>query len=225
MPVTRDFPTTLDEAVQVQERLRPQVVLHPPPGFAPRLVAGLDVSMERDATECVAGIVVLALPTLEVVDQATAVAPVPMPYVPGFLAFRELPAVAAAWDRLRTRPDVLVFDGQGYAHPRRFGVACYGGLLFEVPSIGSAKSILVGRHAELPPDRLARAPLVHRREVVGAAIRLRERTLPVFVSPGHLMDVDTAVDVVVSVGAGFREPETTRKAHKLVNAERVARRG
>jgi deoxyribonuclease V len=225
MPVTRDFPTNIDEAVQVQERLRAEVVLRPPPGFAPRLVAGLDVSMERDATECVAGIVVLALPTFEVVDQATAVAPVPMPYVPGFLAFRELPAVALAWDRLRTRPDVLVFDGQGLAHPRRFGIACYGGVLFDVPSIGCAKSILVGRHDELPPHRLARAPLVHRREVVGAAIRLRERTLPVFVSPGHLMDVDTAVDVVVSVSAGFREPETTRRAHKLVNAERVARKG
>jgi deoxyribonuclease V len=225
MPVTREFPTNVDEAVQVQERLRAEVVLRPPPGFAPRLVAGLDVSMERDATECVAGIVVLALPTFEVVDQATAVAPVPMPYVPGFLAFRELPAVALAWDRLRTRPDVLVFDGQGLAHPRRFGIACYGGVLFDVPSIGCAKSILVGRHDELPPHRLARAPLVHRREVVGAAIRLRERTLPVFVSPGHLMDVDTAVDVVVSVSAGFREPETTRRAHKLVNAERVARKG
>ena len=225
MPVARDFPTTIDEAVQVQERLRAQVVLRPPPGFAPRLVAGLDVSMERDATECVAGIVVLALPTLEVADQATAVAAVPMPYVPGFLAFRELPAVALAWDRLRTRPDVLVFDGQGIAHPRRFGIACYGGVLFDVPSIGCAKSILVGRHAELPPGRLARAPLVHRREVVGAAIRLRERTLPVFVSPGHLMDVDTAVDVVVSVSAGFREPESTRRVHKLVNAERIARKG
>jgi deoxyribonuclease V len=225
MPVARDFPTTIDEAVRVQERLRPQVVLRPPPGFAPRLVAGLDVSMERDATECVAGIVVLELPTLAVVDQATAVAPVPMPYVPGFLAFRELPAVALAWDRLRTRPDVLVFDGQGLAHPRRFGIACYGGVLFDVPSIGCAKSILVGRHAELPPERLARAPLVHRREVVGAALRLRERTLPVFVSPGHLMDVDTAVDVIISVSAGFREPETTRKAHRLVNAERIARKG
>lgn len=219
----RDFPTSLEEAAAVQERLRSQVVLAPPPGFAPRLVAGLDVSMERDAEECVAGIVVLALPSLEVVDQATAIAPVPMPYVPGFLAFRELPAVAAAWDRLATRPDALIFDGQGIAHPRRFGIACYGGLLFGLPSVGCAKSILVGRHEPLPPEQFAQAPLVHRRETVGMAIRLRARTNPVYVSPGHLVDLDTAVALVRSVGAGFREPETTRRAHRLVNAVRRAR--
>ncbi len=222
---TRDFPTSIEAATAVQERLRAQVVLQPPPGFAPRLVAGLDVSMERDADECVAGVVVLALPSLEVVDQATAIAPVPMPYVPGFLAFRELPAVAAAFDRLQTRPDALIFDGQGIAHPRRFGIACYGGLLFGVPSIGCAKSILVGTHAPLPPEQFAQAPLVHRRETVGTAIRLRAGTLPVFVSPGHLIDLATAVDVVRAVSAGFREPETTRRAHRLVNEVRRARKG
>jgi deoxyribonuclease V len=221
----RDFPTSIEEATAVQERLRGEVVLTPPPGFAPRLVAGLDVSMERDAEECVAGIVVLALPSFEVVDQATAVAPVPMPYVPGFLAFRELPALAAAFDQLTTRPDALIFDGQGLAHPRRFGVACYGGLLFGLPSVGCAKSILVGRHEPLAPEQWSRAPLVHRREVVGTAIRLRARTNPVFVSPGHLIDVEGAVALVTSVSAGFREPETTRRAHRLVNAVRRARKG
>lgn len=219
----REFPTTIDEAIAVQQRLRGSVVLTPPPGFAPRLVAGLDVSMERDATECVAGIVVLALPSLEVVDRSTAVAPIPMPYVPGFLAFRELPAVAKAWDALATRPDVLVFDGQGLAHPRRFGIACFGGVVFDRPSIGCAKSILVGSHAPLGPERGARAPLIHRRETVGMAIRLRERTNPVFISPGHLIDLETAVDVVLSVTTRFREPETTRQAHRLVNAVRRAR--
>ncbi len=222
---SRDFPTSIEAATALQQRLREQVVLQPPPGFAPRLVAGLDVSMERDADECVAGVVVLALPTLEVVDQATAIGPVPMPYVPGFLAFRELPAVAAAFDRLTARPDALIFDGQGIAHPRRFGIACYGGLLFGIPSIGCAKSILVGHHAPLPPEQFARAPLVHRRETVGVAIRLRAGTLPVFVSPGHLVDLETAVDVVRAVSAGFREPETTRRAHKLVNAVRRERKG
>jgi deoxyribonuclease V len=220
----RDFPTSIEEATALQERLRRDVVLTPPPGFAPRLVAGLDVSMERDAVECVAGIVVLALPSFEVVDQATAVAPVPMPYVPGFLAFRELPALAVAFDQLTTRPDALIFDGQGLAHPRRFGVACYGGLLFGLPSVGCAKSILVGRHEPLPPEQWARGPLVHRRETVGTAIRLRARTNPVFVSPGHLIDVEGAVALVTSVSAGFREPETTRRAHRLVNAVRRARK-
>jgi deoxyribonuclease V len=132
--------------------------------------------------------------------------------------------VAAAWARLDARPDVAIFDGQGYAHPRRFGIACHGGLLFERPTLGCAKSILVGTHEPLPPARGSRAPLVHRREVVGAAIRLRDNVHPVYVSPGHLMDVETAVEVVLSVAAGFREPETTRRAHKLVNAVRTGKR-
>lgn len=221
------FPTTIAEALAEQQRLRSRIVLTPPPGFAPRLVAGLDVSMERDGDVAFAGIVVLALPGLETVVEATAVAPVRMPYVPGFLSFRELPALAAAWAVLQgrgVRPDVLVFDGQGYAHPRRFGIACHGGLVFDTPSIGCAKSILVGTHGPLGEERGARAPLVHRGEVVGDVVRLRARVQPVYVSPGHLMDLDTAVDVVERVSVGFREPETTRRAHRLVNAVRKGER-
>lgn len=222
------FPTTVAEAAAEQQRLRGLVVLRPPAGFAPRLVAGCDVSMGRDDVECVAGIVVLALPGLETVAEATAVAPVPMPYVPGFLSFRELPAVLGAWASLvaahDVRPDVLLFDGQGYAHPRRFGIACHAGVLLGLPTIGCAKSILVGRHEALEPERGARAPLVHRGETVGAAVRLRARVQPMIVSPGHLMDVDTAVRVVESVAAGLREPETTRRAHRLVNAVRRGER-
>jgi deoxyribonuclease V len=122
------------------------------------------------------------------------------------------------------RPDALVFDGQGMAHPRRFGVACHGGVLFGVPSVGCAKSILVGAHGPLGSERGARAALVHRRETVGYAVRLRADVLPVYVSPGHLMDAETAVAVVEAVSAGFREPETTRRAHRLVNAIRKGER-
>jgi deoxyribonuclease V len=154
------------------------------------------------------------------VDEASVAAPLRFPYVPGLLSFRELPLIVGAWERLGTRPDVLIFDGQGIAHPRRFGIACHGGVLFDVPSIGCAKSILVGRHEPLAPERGARAPLEHRGEIVGMAIRLRDRVNPVYVSPGHLIDLDTAVDVVLSVSAGYREPETTRRAHKLVNDAR-----
>jgi len=218
------FATTIADAAAQQRALRARLVLAPPPGFAPRLVAGLDVSMERGSDVGVAGIVVLELPELRTVEEVTAIATVPMPYVPGYLSFRELPPLVAAWERLRVTPDALIFDGQGYAHPRRFGVACHGGLLFDVPSVGCAKSILVGTHALLAPERFARAPLVHRGETVGAAVRLRERTNPVFVSPGHRMDVDTAVAVVERVSAGYREPETTRRAHRLVNAVRRGER-
>ncbi len=221
------FPTTVEAAADEQRRLRGLVTFAPPPGFAPRLVAGLDVSMERDGDVAFAGIVVLAVPGLETVAEATAVARVPMPYVPGFLSFRELPSLALAWARLLAtgvRPDALVFDGQGMAHPRRFGVACHGGVLFGVPSVGCAKSILVGTHEPLGPERGARAALVHRRETVGDAVRLRAKVQPVYVSPGHLMDRDTAVRVVELVSAGFREPETTRRAHRLVNAVRGGER-
>jgi deoxyribonuclease V len=219
-----EFDLTVEEAVARQQALRSRVVLRPPPGFAPRLVAGLDVSMDKGSDVGYAGIVVLELPSLRTVEEVAVVAPLRFPYVSGLLSFRELPAVAAAWARLSARPDVLVFDGQGLAHPRRFGIACHGGLLFDRPSLGCAKSILVGTHAPLPPERGAQAPLVHRRETVGVAIRLREGVTPVYVSPGHLIDLETAVDVVLSVASGFREPETTRRAHRLVNAVRTGRR-
>ncbi|MBV9879789.1 MAG: endonuclease V [Gemmatirosa sp.] len=218
-----EFDLTVEQAIARQRALRERVVLAPPPGFAPRLVAGLDVSMDRGSDVAYAGVVVLELPSLQVVDETSIVAPLRFPYVPGLLSFRELPVLAAAWARLRTTPDVLVFDGQGIAHPRRFGIACHGGLLFDRPSIGCAKSILVGTHEPLPSERGARAPLVHRGEIVGTAIRLRAGVHPVYVSPGHLIDLETAVAVIESVSTGFREPETTRRAHRLVNAARTAR--
>ena len=217
------FPTTVAAATAEQERLRARVVLRPPDGFAPRLVGGFDVSMTRGSEVGHGGIVVLDLDTMQTVATATTSAPLPMPYVPGFLSFRELPVVVGAWEALLAqgaRPDVLLFDGQGYAHPRRFGIACHGGVLFDVPAIGCAKSVLVGRHEPLGEERGARAPLVHRRETVGMALRLRARVQPVYVSPGHRMDLATAVALVERLGTGFREPETTRRAHALVNAHR-----
>jgi deoxyribonuclease V len=215
-----NFTLSPTEAVAEQHALRERVVLRPPAGFAARLVAGADVSFDKGGDTAWAAIVVLDAATLDVVAQASAVATLRFPYVPGLLSYRELPALADAWARLAVRPDVVVFDGQGIAHPRRFGIACHGGLLFDVPSIGCAKSILVGRHAELDERQGAAAPLVDRGEVVGMAVRLRARVQPVYVSPGHLMDLETALAVVLAAGRGFREPETTRRAHRLVNEMR-----
>ena len=130
------WPTTPADATRVQRELRSQLVLTPPAGFAPRLVAGADISMDRGSDVGYAGLAVLDAATLDTVETAVAVAPLTFPYVPGFLSFRELPPLAAAWARLARRPDVVIFDGQGYAHPRRFGLACHGGVLFGVPSIG-----------------------------------------------------------------------------------------
>jgi len=210
------------EAREIQLRLRERVITAPEPGFSPHLIAGADMSIGRFERRGFAGIVVLETPGLETVATASAAVDVAFPYIPGLLSFRELPAIAAAWERLETRPDVIIFDGQGLAHPRRFGIACHGGVLLDVPAIGCAKSLLVGKHDPLGPERGATAELVDRGEVVGMAVRLRERVRPVYVSVGHRIDLETAVRVVQSAGAGYREPETTRRAHRLVGEMRRA---
>jgi deoxyribonuclease V len=213
------------EAVALQRELRDRLIPHPPPGFAPRLIGGADLSMSRFSSVGHAAVVVLDAATLDVVDQASAVVELEFPYVSGLLSFRELPAVLRAWEGLTKRPDVLIFDGNGIAHPRRFGLAAHGGLLLDVPSIGCAKSILVGRHEPLGDEAGAMAPLVHRGEVVGMALRLRARVQPVYVSAGHRMDLDTAVAIVRQASVGYRLPETTRRAHALVNELRRAAEG
>lgn len=224
-PLDHGWDLTVARARELQLALRERVELRAPPGFAPRTVAGADVSVERFATRGYAGIVTLDAATMETVESATSVAELKMPYVPGYLSFRELPALDGAWRKLSARPDVVIFDGQGYAHPRRFGIACHGGVLWDVPTIGCAKSILVGTHGELAPERGSVAPLVHQGETVGMAVRTRDSVSPVYVSPGHRMDLDTAVRIVLSVSPKYREPETTRRSHRLVNDARRADRG
>ena len=215
---------TVREAMDLQRELRDRVVPCPPAGFAPRYVAGADISLDRGSDRGYAGVVVIDASSMETVEEVGATAEIRFPYVPGLLSFRELPALEHAWRTLRRKPDVLIFDGAGYAHPRRFGLACHGGVLFDLPTIGCAKSILVGTHGPLGDARGSTAPLVHRDEIVGMAVRLRDRTNPVYVSIGHLIDLPTAVDVVLSMGTGFREPETTRRAHRMVNAMRRGER-
>jgi deoxyribonuclease V len=213
---------TPTEAVALQKRLRELLVLQPPAGLKVARVAGADISTEKGNDTGYGGIVVLDAATLAPVAQSGAAVTLTFPYVPGLLSFRELPIVKAAWERLTVRPDVVIFDGQGTAHPRRMGIACHGGLLFGVPSIGCAKSLLVGTYGKLGDARGATAPITHKGEVVGTAVRTRKGVQPVYVSPGHLMDLPTAVDLVLKVGPKYREPETTRQAHRLVNALRRA---
>jgi deoxyribonuclease V len=213
---------TPSEAVELQRQLRERVVLQPPPGLRVERVAGADISTEKGRDTGFGGIVVLDAATLVPVAQASAAVELGFPYVPGLLSFRELPIVAEAWARLSVRPDVLIFDGQGTAHPRRMGIACHGGLLFGVPSVGCAKSLLVGTYGKLGEARGSTAPITHKGEVVGMAVRTRKGVQPVYVSPGHLMDLPTAVELVLKVSPKYREPETTRHAHRLVNAVRRA---
>jgi deoxyribonuclease V len=211
---------TPQEAVALQNTLRERVVLRPPAGLRVSRIAGADISTERGNDTGYGGFVVLDAESLKPRAQVGSAVTLRFPYVPGLLSFRELPVLAAAWAQLEQKPDLVIFDGQGIAHPRRLGLACHGGLLFGVPSIGCAKSLLVGTYGQLGEERGATAEIRHRGEVVGMAVRTRRGVSPVYVSPGHLMDLPTAVQWVLRVSPRYREPETTRHAHRLVNALR-----
>ena len=193
-----------------------------------RLIGGVDVSNNRfDPEERVfAAVVALSFPDLRVVETAGAVARAAMPYVPGLLGFREIPALLAAWERLRAKPDLLLVDGHGIAHPRGLGIAAHLGVVLDVPAIGVAKSILVG--GEDPPlgeDSGAETPLVWRGERIGTALRTRRRSNPLYVSVGHRVSLGTAVAWVRRATGGYRLPEPTRQAHLAANALRVAEAG
>jgi deoxyribonuclease V len=184
-----------------------------------RLVAGCDCAIAGDRL-CAAALV-FAVPGLQMVDAAEAVVPTRFPYVPGLLSFRELPALLAAFARLRTRPDAILCDGQGIAHPRRFGLACHLGLLLDLPTVGCAKSRLIGEHDEPGPYRGDRVPLRDRREVIGTVLRTRDRVRPLFISAGHRVTRRDAEALVLRCGAGYRLPEPTRQADVAVG--RLAR--
>ena len=143
--------------------------------------------------------------------------PAPFPYVPGYLSFREVPAVAAAFEALRTKPDLLLCDGQGIAHPRRLGIASHIGVLLDLPAIGCGKSRLTGRNDPVPDTRGAHVPLTHRGEVIGAVLRTREKTQPLFISPGHRVSIETSIRYVMACTTRYRLPETTRAADKLAS--------
>lgn len=202
---------TPEEAVAEQTRLATRV--QQTNGFDPgtlRTVAGIDVSLKGDGQ---AAIVVLSFPDLAVVDEAVASVPLTFPYVPGLLSFRESPLVLAAWEKLSVRPDLLMVDGQGYAHPRRFGIACHLGVLLDLPALGVAKSVLVGKFDALGDEPGSQAPLVHRGETIGTALRAKARTNPLIISVGHKIDLPTAVALVSQCLRGYRLPEPTRQAH------------
>lgn len=187
-----------------------------------RWVAGVDVGFEGTANETArAAIVVLQFPHLVPVESAIARAPVSFPYVPGLLAFREIPVVLNALAQLDTEPDVLIVDGHGRAHPRRLGIASHLGVLLERVTIGCAKSILCG-HAAEPPNRFgAWTPLCDGDEHIGAAVRTRVNTTPVYVSVGHGLSLLRAIEIVLQCCKGYRLPETTRYAHRVASGEHI----
>ena len=211
VPNLHPFDITPTDAVAVQRGLEP-LVRETPLGHV-RTVAGLDVSVREDRVR--AAVVVLDAETLHVVDQAIWDGPVAFPYVPGLLSFREIPALLPALDRLQALPDVLMLDAHGRAHPRRFGLACHLGVLLDRPALGVAKSVYVGSYDDLGEEKGSTAPLVHRGETVGMAVRTRARVLPVFVSAGHRITLEDAVGLTLRTTGRFKLPEPTRLAHRL----------
>lgn len=205
-----------EEAVDIQNQLRTQLDLHSEPEQI-ETVAGIDVSYDKDSDWLFAAIVVLQLPELQLIASASATATVPFPYIPGLLSFRECPAVLQAWDKLTVRPDCVMCDGQGIAHPRRLGIASHLGLWLDLPSIGCAKSLLAGAYREPGRNRGNMEPLIHRKEQVGVILRTKDNISPVFVSPGHKITLSRAVEIVLACCTKYRLPEPTRRAHLLVN--------
>ncbi len=209
-----DWDLAPGEAIALQQKLRDRVETRDRLR-RPRLVAGVDVGVGRRRRRAHAAVAVLSFPALELVARATATLPLAFPYVPGLLSFRELPAAIAALQKLHRPPDLILCDGQGLAHPRRFGLACHLGLVLDRPTVGVAKSRLIGSHAEPGPERGDRAPLLDGDEVIGTVLRTRARVRPLYVSIGHRVSLATAEELTLACSPRYRLPETTRWAHRL----------
>lgn len=209
---------TPEEAMRIQRELRDQVVMETQLGELEH-VAGIDCGFKGDQVR--AAVVVLTYPQLEPVEQAVAEVPVTFPYIPGLLSFRETPGVLAALAKLQVEPDLLIVDGHGLAHPRRFGIACHVGVITGVPTIGCAKSRLVGVHNEPPQEAGRWVSLYDDHEVIGAVVRTRTGVSPIFVSIGHKVDLETAVRLVLSCRTKYRLPEPIRYAHRAASGEQV----
>jgi deoxyribonuclease V len=205
------------QAVAIQESLGGRLRLEPLRRSV-SLVAGADVAYSRATHRMYAAVVVVRLPSLEIVETARSVSRARFPYIPGLFTFREVPPLLRAFRRLEARPDALLFDGHGLAHPRRFGLACHAGLLLQAPSVGCAKSRLVGTHGAVGASRGSTADLVLGGDQVGAVLRTRLGVKPVYVSPGHLVDLPSAVALVLATTGRFRIPEPIRLAHQATSA-------
>lgn len=209
---------TVEEAIAIQEQLRNEIITSDQLGTV-QYVAGVDMGFEADGTISRAAVAVLSFPDLQLQESAIARRPTSFPYIPGFLSFREIPAVLDALEKINTMPDLILCDGQGIAHPRRFGIACHLGLLVNMPTIGVAKSLLVGKHESVPDEKGSWQPLWHRNETIGAVLRTRTGTKPLYISSGHRVSLPTAIEYVLRCTPKYRLPETTRIADKLASAK------
>lgn len=207
---------TPQEAIAIQKQLRELIIME---DRLPAIecVAGVDVGFEEEGRITRAAVVILDYPSLTLRESSIARRPTSFPYVPGLLSFRELPAVLDALEQLRQLPDLLLCDGQGYAHPRRLGIASHLGVLTGLPSIGVGKTRLIGTHQPLADERGAWQPLLDKGETIGAVLRTRAGVKPIYVSTGHRISLATAIAYVLNCTTRFKLPETTRMAHKYAS--------
>ena len=205
------------EAIELQKQFAYEVIQADKLDEPVKTVAGIDLGYDVKNDTSRAVVVVLSFPELELLETSEALLPIQFPYVPGLLSFRETPVAIKALEILKITPDLILCDGQGLAHPRRFGIACHIGLIADVPTIGVAKSILVGRFENLGEARGNTAPLIHRNEQIGVALRTKDKTQPVYVSVGHRISLETVVKYVLECTPKYRLPETTRLADKMAS--------
>jgi deoxyribonuclease V len=205
---------SVSEAKQIQESLRTQVIIHDQFDI-PHIIAGIDVALPQRGSLTRAVVVLLTYPNLTLIETAIAEIPTQFPYIPGFLSFREIPAILKAIESLQNQPDLIFCDGQGLSHPRRFGIACHLGVLLDKPTIGVAKSRLIGTHAAVPLEKGEWVPLWEHQERLGAVLRSRTKVKPLYISPGHRISIETAIDYVQKTLTRYRLPEPTRLADKL----------
>lgn len=208
---------TPSEAIALQRRLAGRICTDADDFGPVRCVAGVDVGFEEHGAITRAAIAVLSFPELEPVESVIARRTTSFPYIPGLLSFRELPAVLDAFERVSHVPDLILCDGQGIAHPRRLGIAAHLGLWLDLPAVGVAKSRLIGTHDEVPAEKGGWCPLIDRGERIGAVLRTRPGVQPVFISVGHRITLETAIDFVLRCTTRYRLPETTRAAHRLAS--------
>ncbi len=210
---------TPTEAIALQRDLAQRAILEDRFGEI-NTVAGLDVGLSSGLVW--GAVVVLSFPELQLIEHVVAERPLTLPYIPGLLSFREVPVLLDALAQIESAPDLLLVDGQGYAHPRRVGNATHIGILLDRPTIGCAKSRLVGSHDEPGENRGAYTWLVDREETVGAVVRTRTRVKPMYISPGHRISFSSAIDLVLRCGGGYRLPEPTRLADRLASKHRTS---
>jgi len=212
-----DWNLSPQQAIELQKQLAFEVIREDRFDAPIKTVAGIDLGYDVQANRSRAVVVVLKFPELTLLESAEAIMPIQFPYVPSLLSFRETPVAVKALEKLQITPDLILCDGQGIAHPRRFGIACHIGLLTNVPSIGVAKSLLIGKYGSLGEERGSIAPLTHYNEQIGVVLRTKNKVQPVYVSVGHKISLETATDYVLRCTTKYRLPETTRLADQMAS--------